>query len=148
MRYYDIKISYPPDSKGNPGKLYKQYSSLRNGVFNPGNLMVEFDIQRFGSLPEGPKHYYHLGISPQEMQQSRQDMFGMVIEMWVGMSKGLPLAKPGQSGLVMKGTVWQVLGNWQGTELRMDLIVTAGPVSPTNPAPLALLTLPCRGIRE
>lgn len=142
MRYYDIKISYPPDSKGNPGKLYKQYSSLRNGVFNPGNLMVEFDIQRFGeSTPKGQSIITIWGISPQEMQQSRKDMFGMVIEMWVGMSKGLPLAKPGQSGLVMKGTVWQVLGNWQGTELRMDLIVTAGPVSPTNPAPLAPLNL-------
>ena len=40
-------------------------------------------------------------------------MFGMTIKMWVGMSKGLPLAKPAQQGLVLEGTVWQVLGNWQ-----------------------------------
>lgn len=142
MRYYDIKISYPPDSKGNPGKLYKQYSSLRNGVFNPGNLMVEFDIQRFGeSTPKGQSQITIWGIGPQEMQQARQNMFGMEIEMSVGMSAGLPLAKAGPQGLVLKGTVWQVFGNWQGTELRLDLIVTAGPVSPTNPAPLSPLSL-------
>lgn len=54
MRYYDIQIFTPPDKDGNPGKLFKQYSSLKNGVFNPGNLMIEFDIQRFGeSTPKG-----------------------------------------------------------------------------------------------
>ena len=37
--------------------------------------------------------------------------------------------------------MWQVLGNWQGTELRTDLIVTAGAVSAVNPAPLAPINL-------
>ncbi|EAS1588227.1 hypothetical protein R327_16650 [Salmonella enterica] len=142
MRYYDIQIFSPPDANGNPGKLFKQYSSLKNGAFNPGNLMVEFDLLRFGeSTPKGQSTITIWGISPQDMQQARQNMFGMTIKMWVGMSKGLPLAKPGQKGLVLEGTIWQVLGNWQGTELRMDLIVTAGAVSSVKPEPLAPINL-------
>ena len=142
MRFYDIQIFNPPDASGNPGALYRQFSSLKNGVYNPGSLMVEFDLLRFGeSTPKGQSSITVWGISPQEMQQARQDMFGMTIKMWVGMSKGLPLANPLQSGLVLEGTIWQVLGNWQGTELRMDLIVTAGAVSSVNPAPLAPINL-------
>lgn len=142
MRFYDIQIFNAPDVKGNPGTLYRQYSSMKNGVFNPGCLMVEFDLLRFGeSTPKGQSCITVWGISPQEMQQARQDMFGMTIKMWVGMSKGLPLAKPEQRGLVLEGTIWQVLGNWQGTELRLDLIVTAGPVSDINPLPLAPVNL-------
>lgn len=139
MRYYDIKVFKTSDTSGEP---YKQYSSLKNGVYNPGCLMVEFDIQRFGeSTPKGETWITLWGISPKEMQQARQDMFGMTLKMEVGMSAGLPLAKGGKRGLVLQGTIWQVLGNWQGTELRMDLIVTAGPVSSTNPAPLAPINL-------
>lgn len=147
MRYYDIKIFYPavyPPDPNDPDNraIYKHYSSLKNGVYNPGNLMIEFDIQRFGeSTPKGESCITIWGISPREMQQARQDMFGMGIEMEVGMSPGLPLASAGVRGLVLKGTIWQVLGNWQGTELRMDLIVTAAPISEVDPAPLAPINL-------
>lgn len=65
----------------------------------------------------------------------------MSIEIEVGMSPGLPLANTGVRGLVLKGTIWQVLGNWQGTELRMDLIVYAGPVSDADLSPLAPINL-------
>ncbi len=145
MRYYDIQIFTPSVPDRTPPKLFKQFSSLKNGVFNPGNLMVEFDLLRFGeSTPKGQSTITIWGISPQEMQQARQNMFGMTIKMWVGMSKGLPLAKPEQRGLVLEGTIWQVLGNWQGTEMRLDLIVMPGAVSSVNPTPLAPvnLTLP------
>lgn len=149
MRYYDIQVFYPPSYPPAPGddqrRIYRRYTSLTNGVFNPGCLMVEFDIQRFGeSTPKGESRISIWGISPQEMQQARQNMFGMSVEVYAGMSPGLPLATLGNNGLVMRGVIWQVVGNWQGTELRMDLIVTAGPVSVTDPAPLAPvnLTLP------
>ncbi|HBZ7597778.1 TPA: hypothetical protein R1B10_001121 [Klebsiella pneumoniae] len=143
MRYYDIQIFTRPDvKKGLPAKLFRQYSSLRNGVFNPGNLMVEFDIHRFEeSTPQNETLITIWGISPEEMQQARQNMFGMTLKMSVGMSKGLPLANAGHQGLVLEGTIWQVIGNWQGTELRLDLIVTASPVSTTDMRPLAPLNL-------
>lgn len=148
MRYYDIQVFYPtayPPPENDPRKIFRRYSSQINGVNNPGALMIELDIQRFGeSTPKGESRVSIWGVSPQEMQQARQSMFGMSIEVYAGMSPGLPLATLGNHGLVMRGVVWQVVGNWQGTELRMDLIVTAGPVSPTDPAPLApvSLTLP------
>lgn len=104
--------------------------------------MVEFDILRFGeSTPQGETTITIWGISPQEMQQARQNMFGMPIEVRVGMSKGLPLANAGKSGLVLKGVIWQAMGNWQGTELRLDLIVTVSPVSHVDPLPLAPINL-------
>jgi len=139
MRYYDIKIF------NSDGTIYREYSSLKNGVFNPGALMVEFDILRFGeSTPQGESHITVWGISPQEMQQARQNMSGKRIQLFSGMSKGLPLANPQQRGLVIDGTIFQAFGNWQGTELRLDFIIFAGPVSSSNPAPLAPvnLTLP------
>ncbi|ANI28266.1 hypothetical protein PL78_00225 [Yersinia entomophaga] len=136
MRFYDIQIY---DQKG---ALFRQYSSLKNGVFNPGGLMVEFDIQRFGeSTPQGQSCITVWGVSPQEMQQAQQNMFGMTVKMFVGMSKGLPLSKPSQKGLVLEGTIWQAFGNWQGTELRLDLIVVAGPTSTTSQLPMAPLNL-------
>jgi hypothetical protein len=145
MRYYDIQVFYPtayPPPENAPRKIFRQYSSQINGVNNPGALMIELDIQRFGeSTPKGESRVSIWGVSPQEMQQARQNMFGMNIEVYAGMSPGLPLATLGNHGLVMRGVVWQVVGNWQGTELRMDLIVTAGPVSPTDPAPLAPVNL-------
>ncbi|AHE73399.1 hypothetical protein M942_22550 [Enterobacter ludwigii] len=148
MRYYDIQVFYPtayPPPENDPRKIFRRYSSQINGVNNPGALMIELDIQRFGeSTPKGESRVSIWGVSPQEMQQARQNMFGMTIEVYAGMSPGLPLATLGNNGLVMRGVVWQVVGNWQGTELRMDLIVTAGPVSDTDPSPLAPvnLTLP------
>ncbi|EEP7970147.1 hypothetical protein HCL06_001715 [Salmonella enterica] len=146
MRYYDIKIfyppQYPPDPNADTRKIYRHYTSLKNGVHNPGSLMVEFDILRFGeSTPQGETTITIWGIIPQEMQQARQNMFGMPIEVSVGMSKGLPLANAGKSGLVLKGVIWQALGNWQGTELRLDLIVTVSPVSHVDPFPLAPINL-------
>ncbi|HDL6731503.1 TPA: hypothetical protein RXV48_001654 [Yersinia enterocolitica] len=136
MRFYDIQIY---DQKG---ALFRQYSSLKNGVFNPGAHMVEFDIQRFGeSTPKGESHITIWGVSPQEMQQAQQNMFGMTIKMFAGMSKGLPLSNPSQKGLVLEGSILQAFGNWQGTELRLDLIVVSGPVSSTNMKPMAPLNL-------
>ncbi|CFQ96985.1 hypothetical protein [Yersinia frederiksenii] len=136
MRFYDIQIY---DQKG---ALFRQYSSLKNGVFNPGGLMVEFDIQRFGeSTPQGQSCITVWGVSPQEMQQAQQNMFGMTVKMFVGMSKGLPLSKPSQKGLVLEGTIWQAFGNWQGTDLRLDLIIVAGPTSTTSQVPMAPLNL-------
>lgn len=48
MRYYDFQIF------DKNGALYRQYKSLdAYGNYNPGCLMVEFDIQRYGmSTPD------------------------------------------------------------------------------------------------
>ena len=80
MRYYDIQIFSPADGD-KPEKLIKQYSSHKNGVYNPGALMIEFDILRFGeSTPQGETHLVVWGIGPKEMQQARQELFGKKIK--------------------------------------------------------------------
>lgn len=123
MRYYEINI-FDGD------QLIKQYTSLKNGVFNPGALMVEFDLPRYGeSTPAGEAHLTIWGIGPKEMQQARQNLYGKRIQIFAGMSKGLPLAGVWKKKLAIEGTIFQVFGNWQGTELRMDFIIVAGPVS-------------------
>lgn len=126
MRYYEINI-FDGDT------LIRQYSSLKNGVYNPGALMVEFDIMRFGeSTPAGETHLTVWGIGPKEMQQARQDLYGKRIQIFAGMSKGLPLAGVWDKKLAIEGTIFQVFGNWQGTELRLDFIIVAGPVNSTT----------------
>ena len=125
MRYYEINI-FDGDT------LIQQYSSLKNGVYNPGALMVEFDIMRFGeSTPAGETHLTVWGIGPKDMQQARQNLYGKRIQIFAGMSKGLPLAGVWDKKLAIEGTIFQVFGNWQGTELRLDFIIVAGPVNTT-----------------
>ncbi len=46
MRYYDIEITIPAEG-ASPERTIK-YSSHKNGVYNPGALMIEFDILRYG----------------------------------------------------------------------------------------------------
>lgn len=127
MRYYEINILNSDDS------LIKQYTSLKKGVHNPGCLMVEFDIQRYGeSTPAGETHLTIWGIGPKDMQQARQDLYGKKIQIFVGMSPGLPLAGKWNRRLAIQGTILQVFGNWQGTELRLDFIIVAGPITESS----------------
>lgn len=134
MRFYDFQIF---DEKG---KLYRRYKSLDDyGNFNPGCLMVEFDIQKYGmSTPMGSSLVRIYGVSIKEMQQAQQNMFGMTIKGFAGMSKGLPLAKQKQSGLVIEGEIQQPFGNWQGTELSLDMIITAGAGSVNSPVNITM----------
>lgn len=55
MRFYDIEITIPAEG-ASPERTIK-YSSHKNGVYNPGALMIEFDILRYGeSTPQGETH--------------------------------------------------------------------------------------------
>jgi hypothetical protein len=42
------------------------------------------------------------------------------------MKKGLPLANPAQSGLLVSGSIMQAFGNWRDTDMTLDLILVAG----------------------
>ncbi|HCU0656824.1 TPA: hypothetical protein OUF52_003878 [Klebsiella quasipneumoniae] len=141
MRYYDIEITIPAEGASLERTI--KYSSHKNGVYNPGALMIEFDILRYGeSTPQGETHLTIWGIGPKEMQQARQNFFGKKIKISLGMKDGLPLAgKVTAPKLVLDGVINQVFGNWQGIELRLDFIIVVGPVQnvPNNkPVPLPL----------
>jgi hypothetical protein len=51
-----------------------------------------------------------------------------------GMAKGLPLTDPSQQGILLSGNIYQAFGNWQGTEISLDLI--AAPPFGTEQDPL------------
>ncbi|HCI7060856.1 TPA: hypothetical protein NPQ16_005219, partial [Klebsiella pneumoniae] len=117
MRFYEINIF-------EENKVIKNYSSHKNGVYNPGALMVEFDIQQVClSTPAGESRLTIWGISPADMQQARLNYNNKKIQIFAGMAAGFPLAGKHGKGLVIEGVVNQVFGNWQGTELRLDFVI-------------------------
>lgn len=125
MRYYNIVLTnsttgaqiLPASLQGLPLS-----SLLPNGQVNTSALNIELD------LPVGPMHapigqgiVKIWGISLAEIG-STYNLNDNLISVYAGMSKGLPLANPSQARLLIKGTIFQAFGNWQGTEQSIDLI--------------------------
>jgi hypothetical protein len=77
------------------------------------------------------------GVSIKEMQQAQQNMFGMTIKGFAGMSKAYHYQNK-QAGLVLEGEIQQPFGNWQGTELSLDMIITAGYGSTSSPVNITM----------
>src|ERR1700752_2385438 len=119
MRFYDIKITDPKS-----GKLIQQFTSLNTlGQTIPGALNVELDIPVFRMAePAGAAYVRVWGISIKDIGQAF-DLNGKNIEVSAGMAKGLPLANPKQSGLILQGTIQQAFGNWQGFDQTLDFVV-------------------------
>lgn len=134
MRYYNIVIT------DDNGTQVQQYTSLTaQGTYNPGALMVEMDIQRYGlSTPKGNSYLRVHGVSIQELRQATQNYYQKNIAVYLGMSAGLPLANASQSGLAIQGIIQQPFGNWQGTEQSIDFIITAGFGSNASPKNIML----------
>jgi hypothetical protein len=153
MRFYAIKISASQDSSGlgssvpaaltalpGAGISGAQYCSVQNGVNNPGALNVEMDLfVRDETAVTGHNNWVRIwGIPLSQIAQSSK-LFGCTVEVYGGMAEGLPLANiqvPHQ-GLLCKGTIKTAFGNWVGTDMTLDLMVTAGPPgttgAPNNP---------------
>lgn len=129
MRYFDILITE------DNGTLLKRFTSLTpQGTFNPGAPMIELDIQRYGlSTPKGQSLIRVWGPSITDIRQATKNFANKNISISLGMSKGLPLANPKQSGLVIEGVIQQPFGNWQGTSQSLDFIITAGGGSNNDP---------------
>ncbi len=62
------------------------------------------------------------GVSLADIQR-QSDYNGLNIKIYGGMSKGLPLATPSQSGLLVSGSVFQAYGNWVGTEQSIVFLI-------------------------
>lgn len=140
MRYYKIVISDPNTGKilvPNPvTRIFQRvapsasvatYTSLAGdpalGVTLPGALNIEFDIPVYAmSQPLGGSHLRIYGISLQEIAQ-RSDLNGKMIDVFAGMARGLPLAKPQQAGLIFHGKIFQAFGNWQGTNQTLEFVI-------------------------
>lgn len=133
MRYYAITLtnattgaSVLPSSLGG----LPLSSLLPNGNFNPAALNIEFDIPVANAgIPVSNAYMRIWGLSIKDITQALSltpaSLPGVNIKMLAGMSKGLPLAKPGQQGTILVGSIFQAWGNWVGTEQTLDLTFNA-----------------------
>lgn len=131
MRAYSIVVTNP-----NTGALVTTvssppsgatYASFANGVNLPGALNIELDVPAAAfATPGGDAGAFVKiwGVSIAEILQAA-DLNGMFVQVYAGMMKGLPLAKPAQYGLIIEGTINQAFGNWVGTEMSLDWVVVA-----------------------
>ena len=128
MRYYRIEITDP----ANPGPT-QVYTSWVNGGNDPGALNVQFNIisASFESLKNTAVVQIQ-GISIKSISQAN-NLNNKNVKISAGFQKGLPLANPNQSGILVNGYIAQAFGNWLGNDMTLDLIVNPGP-SPTTPA--------------
>lgn len=136
MRYYRITIN---DTDTNQ-TLLRTWSSLTPaGTPDMGALMIDVDIQRYGmSTPKGMSLLRIHGIPLTEILQAQANFYNKTITVELGMSKGLPLANPLQSGLAITGIINQPFGNWQGTEMSLDFMIVAGAGSNDEPKNIVL----------
>jgi hypothetical protein len=119
MRYYRIEVANSVFATSHP-----------NGVLYPpdrGALNVELDIITAGLATPffaGGTGVKIWGI-PLGMISQAKVFNGQTIKIFGGMGKGLPLANPGQAGLLFQGSVQQSFANWIGTQMSLDFVLTA-----------------------
>jgi len=116
----------------------RQWTSHPGGVFDPGALNVEFDIPvtTYGT-PVGGQSITIEGVPLDDLLQAQQ-FAGMNLTMKGGMQAGLPLANPKQAGIITAGQVWQSFGNWEGTEMTLDLVLNPGQYTLDQPGNIVL----------
>jgi hypothetical protein len=133
MRYYNIVIT------DNAGAVVRQYTSLNaDGSNNPQALRVTLDVPEFNfNTPAGLAMVRIYGVSFHDIA-STKDINGKTVTVSAGMAKGLPLANPSQSGVITQGYIYQAFGNWQGTEITLDLIIAPAVGNQTQAAALTL----------
>lgn len=144
MRYYLININRPARAAtgGRPavpaGNLRTFRTQGATGGVLPNALEVDFDIPVTDfATPMGGGYVRIYGVDLETIAQA-SDFNLMEIEVYGGMQRGLPLAKPQQAGLLVAGTIQQAFGNWTGTDMTLELIFTAGNTKPETPVNLTI----------
>lgn len=134
MRYYTIIITNPID-----GKEVIRWTSLGlNGVNNLSAQQIEFDILTYTLADEiGSSFIKVSGVSIKQIGGAF-NLNNMQFKMYAGMSKGLPLSNPKQSGLIIVGIIQQCFGNWQGTNQDLNFIVQSAQGSASDPRNIIL----------
>lgn len=123
MRYYDVALFSSSGATSSAAAPFRRWSSHPNGQYDPAAPQVEFDmpVTAYGA-PTGAQAITIHGVPLQDLSQAYK-LAGMEVVVTGGMKQGLPLANPSQAGLLLKGQVFQSYGNWQGTDMRLDLVV-------------------------
>jgi len=133
MRYYLIIITNPTTGK----ELIRFTTQNIDGSNNLSALQIEFDLLVYQLNDRAGGSTLKInGIGINQIGQSSQ-YNGMFIQIYLGMSKGLPLSNPKQAGLVLEGTIQRCYGNWMGTQQDINFIIV--PPSGTQQAPRNLI---------
>lgn len=119
MRYYSLVLT--PSTSGGVSKTWTSYP---NGRFDPGAQNIIYDMPVAPSAePIGMQSLTIEGISLDDLQQSQQ-FAGSNLSLTIGMGGGMPLENPNQVKLAAYGSVFQSFGNWVGTDMTLDFIIT------------------------
>jgi hypothetical protein len=149
MRYYRIEIRDPASGKiiTPPGFSAvnlggASYTSFINNQTLPAAWQIELDIPVIdAATSQGFSMLRVWGISLQEIAQAN-NLNGKNIQVFGGMAKGLPLANPAQAGQLVSGNIFQCFGNWQGTVMTLDFVISPVPASGSNPGGIGTLGKP------
>ena len=127
-RFYSIAITAPGATTP-----IRSWTSHPNDIYDPAALQVEWDalVGPYGT-PTGASTITVRGVPLQDLTQPQQ-FAGMTLELQAGMRAGLPLANPAQAGTILKGTIFQAFGNWEGVDQRLDFVVIPGGYTIANP---------------
>lgn len=118
MRYYRIEID--------GGPVFTSHNA--QGQNDRGALQVELDVPVAAyASPGNAGAFVKVWGIPLSMISQSKNLNRKRIKVYGGFKAGLPLAKPQQSGLLVQGWIYQAFGNWQGTDMSLDLIIQAGP---------------------
>lgn len=130
MRYYDISIT--PQGGSTPSFAW---GSHPGGTYDPGALNIDFDmpVLPYGT-PSGGQTITIEGVSLEAISQA-QKFAGANLVMRGGMQAGLPLANPKQAGVLVSGQIFQSFGNWEGTEMTLDLVILPSIYTMDNKGP-------------
>ncbi len=149
MRYYRMVITDP--SSGNvvapPGFSSAllggaTYTSFVNGKTLPAAWDVELDLPVIdAATSQGFAGATVWGISVAEIAQAN-DLIGKNIAIYGGMQKGLPLANPRQSGLLVSGVVFQCFGNWEPGNQTLNFVIAPGAASGSDPGGIGTVKRP------
>ncbi|OTP74446.1 hypothetical protein [Caballeronia sordidicola] len=153
MRYYRININDPktgqllvPDPQGKRGFLRvdpdpskSTFSSLNKGAnvrtlggTNPSALRVQLDIPNaFLHTPQSGAVIRVSGISLDCVGQA-SNLTGMLVSIYGGMARGLPLANPNQAGLLARGQVFKSSGTWINVDTSLEIFLYSGGSSPSS----------------
>ncbi|HQT24967.1 MAG TPA: hypothetical protein PLK99_00010, partial [Burkholderiales bacterium] len=128
VRYYDLALSNGA-----------RWTSHPNGVFNPGAQNIVFDaLAAPYATPTGLTSLTIEGVPLSALLQAQQ-LTGLQLTLKAGMQAGLPLANPKQAGLLLQGTIFQSFGNWEGTEMTLDLVISPAIYTSDKPGNIVLI---------
>lgn len=118
---------------------WQSFDSAPGGQFDASALLVELDITvnaEDGAPTSATVRIWGIGLPAISQAGS---LYGKSVSVSGGMAAGLPLAKPGQFGLLSHGVITQAFGEWEGVNQNITIIFAPGGSPPcsggVNPMP-------------